>query len=276
MFNKNGEMYKVKTSFLPVLCALCLCGTNAMAASSVRVLGTNSVGGDKAVPVKTLGTKANTGGTVKKASVKSAGVGLKQQTVSAASTERAAVNVSTERIPAISVKNLQTGYKAINTNIGSVNNANTAGARIDDMSEQLDALQSDLDTKADITDLENYYTKPEIDEKFDSLDLGEISDRVTQNESDIENVNERVDVNDGKITIISDQITNINNRIDNIDTISSLQYMQEIQNRINGYELQLGQVVAASKKIYDTGTNKYKMVRLVDNFDPAVLNEDNN
>ena len=348
-------MYRSNMRFSLFFCALCLITMDTMAAPSVRVLGTNN-SGTKVVPAKT-GENINrsaTIGTVKKASVKNAGVTSSQKVLSPG-TERVATISTGGRLPVISTKTIQTAVKPGTATV----NTNTSAAKFDEVNDRIDGLENKVDTKADILELEKYYTKEEIDniksgyytsgevdEKISNIDtiisgdgetLPGIVGRVTQNEADIARINtvisgdgetvvglsgrvaqneadiddlktavngidtsivsqvqtqisglsERITNNDNQIVTINGQIDTLGARIDDIDLISSIQHIRDLQQTvrdyggmIRGYEVQLGQmsekvtdVVARSKTIYDANTDAYKTPRIASVFDVAVLTE---
>lgn len=277
-----------------------------MAAPSVRVLGANNPG-IKPIAAKTGTTNAvaNTG-NIKKASVKTTGVSQTQTVSSNTTTGRVGTAAAgAGRLPVITTKT----YKPIGSTPGTSGASNT---KITELSDKLDGLQLSLDEKANLTDLENYYTKPEIDEmKLDYYTAEEVDEkisglnnlvlengdslngmieRIEQNESAISEINTTLDslgtqinsisgdvnVNTANITLIKDQLDQINESIADINTITTVQEVRRLRERVHGYQVQLEEIMEASQMIYDAGTDTYKLVRIVNDFDSGVLTQPNN
>lgn len=117
--------------------------------------------------------------------------------------------------------------------------------------EQLDILADKIDTKADIADLSNYYTKDEIDENYYT------SAQV-----------------DEKLLEIDNDLSEIHTTIQNINTNVSVENIQNLTNQVNQQANQiqdLQNLELNNDTVYDSNTQQRVKVSIVDDFDKSIL-----
>ena len=202
---KRKEMYQFNKRFSLVAMILCFGLVSAVnAAPSVRVLGSTTGAAAKTTTAGTKATGTKTGNNIK-SSVLNANTGVKKsasvktmsptvttmQPVTRASSGRigtagaagttAAISTGANRFPGIASKtNVQKSYAPTATGTITSTDPNARGYNMQDMTDRIGTLEEDIETKATKTELENYYTKEQIDstyyttsqidEKFNSID----------------------------------------------------------------------------------------------------------
>ena len=117
--------------------------------------------------------------------------------------------------------------------------------------EQLDILADKIDTKADIADLSNYYTKDEIDENYYT------SAQV-----------------DEKLLEIDNDLSEIHTTIQNINTNVSVENIQNLTNQVNQQANQiqdLQNLELNNDTVYDSNTQQRVKVSIIDDFDKSIL-----
>ena len=184
-------MHRFNRRFSLVAMVLCFgLISGAGAAPSVRVLG-SSTGSSVGKTTGTTGTKVSgvkTGNTIK-SSVLNANTGAKKSAsvktmspttttmqpiartssgrVGTAGTGTVATVAGANRFPGIASKtNVQKSYSPATTGTITSTDPNARGYNIQEMNERLDVLEEDITGKAQKIDLDNYYTKEEIEEKY--------------------------------------------------------------------------------------------------------------
>ena len=239
-----------------VLCFGLISGADA--APSVRVLGSSagsSVG-------KTTGTKvsgAKTGNTIK-SSVLNANTGVKKsasvktmspttttmQPVARTSSGRAGTagtgTVATvggaNRFPGIASKtNVQKSYSPSATGTIISTDPNARSYNMQEMSERLEVLEEDIVSKAKKNDLDNYYTKDEINEGYYTT-------------------------------------TQVDEKINSINTDMSSPYMQALTESVQRNTADILTLKGQYQYIYDMGTGEKKSVYLITNFDESLFSDE--
>jgi len=239
----------------------------ASAAPSVRVLGAGSGSSVGNTAGKTSATKAsgvNTGNNIKP-NVLNASAGVKKsasvktmstnvanmQPVSRASSKRTGgsgtgvVNTGSgasvsdaNRFPGIASKtNVQKSYAPSSTGSIVATDPSTKAYNIQEMTERIGYLESSVDDKATKVDLENYYTKEEIDT-----------------------------MNAGYYTS-----SEVDEKINSIDTSMSSPYIQSLVETIDSHTTEIRNLKGESQYIYDMNSGEKKSIYLVADFDENAL-----
>ena len=258
---KRKEMYQFNKRFSLVAMILCFGLVSGVgAAPSVRVLGstTGAVSGKANTTAGTKATGTKTGNNIK-ASVLNANTGVKKsasvktmspsvttmQPVTRASSGRigtagatgttAAIATGTNRFPGIASKtNIQKSYAPTATGTITSTDPNAKGYNMQDMTDRIGVLEEDIDTKATKTELENYYTKEEINSSYYTT-------------------------------------AQIDEKLDSINTDISSPYIQALVETVNGHSAELLRLKGEDQYLYDMNSGQKKSVYLVTEFDENAL-----
>lgn len=235
-------MYRLNTRFLLVFLGLCTgLAFTASAAPSIRVLGAGNTKGSNTTKVSAV----KTGNSLKASNLGSNNLAKKAASVKAVSPKtyatipvaKAGVNrignetekeaeikeakKEIQRFPGIMTKsNIQTGNK-ISTDTSS-SSGSTSGYNIQDMASRLNSAETNIEAKADRTDLNAYYTKEEVE--------GIRTDYYTK--------------------------TQIEDRLSAIDTSASSDFIQRLNTKVNQLESDIDNLTAQTGAIYDNTTGE--------------------
>ena len=182
--------------------------------------------------------------TAKKASVKLNTAAAQQVLKPAASGTTGSANrisstapATTGRLPVITNKNnLQTSYKPASSSGTSIA-PGISSADYAAMSSEIGEIQTELQKKANTSELENYSSKTEVAEMQETL------------QGQLDNLSSSVDQS---LETVGTQITAINTALEGLDA-----------NNIGELRTNVEIIIGHDKTIYDHGTESYKKVRLV-------------
>ena len=264
-FNKRFSLIAL------TLCFGLVAGANA--APSVRVLGASSgssagktAGGTTGTATGAKAKAAKTGNNIK-ANVLKANTGVKKsasvktmaptvasmQPVSRAASARTvgatagvvtttaetgAAESGANRFPGIASKtNIQKSYAPSAT--GSITSADPSagGYNMQEMSDSINSLKDGVEGKADKTDLDNYYTKDEINA-----------------------------INAGYYTA-----TQVDDKINSIDTSMSSPYIQSLAETIDNHTTEIRNIKGEAQYLYDYTSGEKKAIYLVADFDENAV-----
>ena len=252
-------MHRFNTQFSLFTLILCFGLVSGVAAApSVRVLG-SSTGSPVGKTTGTKATGAKTGNTIK-SSVLNANTNVKKsasvktmspttatmQPVARTSSGRAgtagtgtvATVAGANRFPGIASKtNVQKSYSPTSTGTITSTDPNAKGYNMQEMSERLGNLEEDITTKAQKVDLDNYYTKEEI--------------------------------NSGYYTTAQ-----IDEKIDSINTDVSSPYMQALSENVLKNSADILTLKGDSQYLYDLNSGEKKSIYLVTDFDETSFFSD--
>lgn len=246
-------MYRLNTRFLLVFLGLCTgLAFTAAAAPSIRVLGAgsaNSSNGTKVSAVKTgnnlkasnvgLNSLAKKAASVKTVSPKTYAtvpvtkVGINR--IGNEAEKEVETKKETQRFPGIMTKsNIQTGNK-ISTDTSS--GTSTSGYNVQDISNRLNNAEANIETKADKTDLNSYYTKDEVE--------GIRTNYYTK--------------------------TQIEDRLSAIDTSASSEFIQRLNAKVNQLGEDIDNLTAQTGAIYDNTTGEKVNVSFLSTFNATQV-----
>lgn len=252
-------MYQFNKRFSLVAMILCfglVSGVNA--APSVRVLGSATGAVAKATTAGTKATGTKTGNNIK-SSVLNANTGVKKsasvktmspsvatmQPVTRASSGRigtagaagtaAAIATGTNRFPGIASKtNVQKSYAPAATGTITSTDPNARGYNMQDMTDRIGTLEENIETKATKTELENYYTKEQIDSTYYTT-------------------------------------AQIDEKLNSIDTSMSSLFLQSLAETVNDHTADILRLKGDDQYVYDMNSGEKKAVFLVTEFDENAL-----
>jgi len=200
------------------------------------VLNANNLGVKKAASVKTMSPSVATMQPVARASSGRIGTtGVAGIKTAASSGTTAAIPTGANRFPGIASKtNVQKTYNPVATGTITSTDPNAQGYNMQDMKDKLGNLEETMDVKADKSELENYYTKEEVNNEFYTS-------------------------------------AQIDEKLSAIDTSASSSYITYLTDKVNSHTSQIETIIRDSDLIYDLNSGEKKSIYIVTDFDAGAL-----